>query len=61
MLNPNEPIDLNHNNPKSVFYKRKLTFEKFEVYRLSLMEHEFIVKFGVFKGNKGLSLYCITG
>ena len=42
-------------------YPQKTKFENFRVFSLVINECVFIVKMGVFKNDKGLHLYAITG
>lgn len=59
LIDENEPIDLSHNNHRSIFYQRKKLFSKMEKYRLHSGGFDFEIKIGVFKdGSK--NLYCIT-
>lgn len=59
LLNPNEPIDLSHNNHNNIFYRRKAQFECMEVYKLTINGYAFQIKLGRFKSG-GYNLYCIT-
>ncbi len=56
---PIEAIDLGHNNPKNVYYKRKVLFEEMHVYELELRVFLFRVKLGKYKDGT-FNLYCIT-
>ncbi len=55
-----EPIDLTHNNPHNVFYRRKLQFLRMNVYELSVNGFLYTVKMGVYRDGH-LNLYTITG
>ncbi|MBP5535975.1 MAG: hypothetical protein J6X62_04200 [Bacteroidales bacterium] len=59
LINPNEPIDLSHNNHRSIFYQRKKLFAHMKVYRLTLYGYDFQIKIGEFKTG-GYNLYAIT-
>ncbi|MBR4690600.1 MAG: hypothetical protein IKO90_09085 [Bacteroidales bacterium] len=65
LIDPEEKVDLGHNNKKSIFYKRKLKFECFKVYSLSIKAnnetYSYILKFGKYKDSENLHLYSING
>ncbi len=61
LIEPNESVDLGHNNPKSKFSKRKRKFDCFKVYELKTADGDYIIKFGRYRITKVLNLYSITG
>lgn len=54
-----EPIDLSHNNPRNMFFKRKKQFIQMNVYRLEVNGYEYVIKMGVYSDST-LNLYSIT-
>lgn len=59
LVNPSEPIDLSHNNHKSIFFQRKKLFSHMRVYSLNLHNFNFIIKMGEYVDGS-LNLYAIT-
>ena len=54
-----EPIDLSHNNPRNMFFKRKKQIIQMNVYRLEVNGYEYVIKMGVYSDST-LNLYSIT-